>query len=178
MVLSVRRLLLVAATVRGAYLAATLGVARLLDDYDTSASLLVGGCGDAWPQVAAKAQQSMPWVVWDSVFLHRISTCGYEYEQFFAFFPGLPGARAAAASVHARTPHCMPCERASMRGPRALLHARWLSARACACRPGAPGADIGTAGTTAGSRCACRQHAQQQAASLHAHRPHWRMPIH
>lgn len=106
MVLSVRRLLLVAAAVRGAYLAATLGVARLLDDYDSSAILLGGGCDDGWPESVAKAQQAVPWVVWDSVFLHRISACGYEYEQFFAFFPGLPGlCMSAAAALHACMPH-------------------------------------------------------------------------
>ena len=29
--------------------------------------------------------------VWDSVFFARIAVCGYEYEQFYAFFPALPG---------------------------------------------------------------------------------------
>ena len=28
--------------------------------------------------------------VWDSVFFVRIAQCGYEYEQFYAFFPLLP----------------------------------------------------------------------------------------
>ena len=30
-------------------------------------------------------------MVWDSVFFSRIALCGYEYEQFYAFFPFLPG---------------------------------------------------------------------------------------
>ena len=31
--------------------------------------------------------------VWDSVFFSRIALCGYEYEQYYAFFPFLPGYR-------------------------------------------------------------------------------------
>lgn len=37
--------------------------------------------------------------VWDSVFLTRIAQCGYEYEQFHAFFPLLPIILRAASSV-------------------------------------------------------------------------------
>lgn len=29
--------------------------------------------------------------VWDSVFFTRVALCGYEYEQYYAFFPFLPG---------------------------------------------------------------------------------------
>jgi hypothetical protein len=91
MVLSLQRLVSVAIVVRAAYLAVILLLARYLDDYDTSTTLLSESCHDNWPEVVAKQQQQFPLVVWDSVFLHRIAVCGYEYEQYFAFFPGLPG---------------------------------------------------------------------------------------
>lgn len=92
------RLLPLAAALRGAYLLLLLGVGWLIADYDTSAGLLSEACDDGWPAaVAAEASSARrpryaPAVVWDAVFLHRIAACGYEYEQFFAFFPGLPGA--------------------------------------------------------------------------------------
>lgn len=86
-----RRLVCLAACARAAYLLLVVGCAHLIRDYDTSASLLSESCADNWPQEAAAAQQYMPGVVWDSVFLHRVAACGYEYEQFFAFYPGLPG---------------------------------------------------------------------------------------
>ena len=35
--------------------------------------------------------------VWDSVFFARIAACGYEYEQFYAFFPALPGVHFSTA---------------------------------------------------------------------------------
>lgn len=88
---AIGRVLLIAAAVRAAYLAASLLLARYLNDYDTSATLISDSCDDTWPEVVAKTQQQYPWVLWDSVFLHRISNCGYEYEQYYAFFPGLPG---------------------------------------------------------------------------------------
>lgn len=87
------RLLLVAACVRTAYLLLVVALAHLLEDFDTSASLLSDSCADDWPEQAAAAQQYLPGVVWDSVFLHRVAACGYEYEQFYAFYPGVPGER-------------------------------------------------------------------------------------
>jgi hypothetical protein len=95
--LATSKLLLLAGGVRVAYLLLILGLSHLIRDYDTSASLLSESCDDDWPQrvaaAAAAAQHgaAVPGVVWDAVFLHRIAACGYEYEQFFAFFPGLPG---------------------------------------------------------------------------------------
>jgi len=85
------KLLVVAVCVRLAYLALVATFWTLLDDYDTSANLLSDSCADNWPEEAASAQQYLPGVVWDSIFFHRIAACGYEYEQFFAFYPGLPG---------------------------------------------------------------------------------------
>lgn len=84
------RLVLLAACVRSAYLLLVVGFSHLIKDYDTSASLLSESCSDNWPEETAAAQQYLPGVVWDAVFLHRVSACGYEYEQFFAFYPGLP----------------------------------------------------------------------------------------
>ena len=37
--------------------------------------------------------------VWDSVFFSRIALCGYEYEQYYAFFPYLPGIHYDAAEL-------------------------------------------------------------------------------
>jgi hypothetical protein len=84
------RLVLLAAAVRAAYLVVVAVLAYLLPDYDTSAHLLSEHCADSWPEEAAAAQQYLPGVVWDSIFFHRIAACGYEYEQFYAFYPGLP----------------------------------------------------------------------------------------
>jgi hypothetical protein len=84
------RLVLLAAAVRAAYLIVVAVLAYLLPDYDTSAHLLSEHCADTWPEEAAAAQQYLPGVVWDSIFFHRIAACGYEYEQFYAFYPGLP----------------------------------------------------------------------------------------
>lgn len=95
------RLVLLAAGVRAAYLLLVVGFAHLIRDYDTSASLLSESCADNWPEEAAVAQQYTPGTVWDSVFLHRVSACGYEYEQFFAFYPGLPGTLAAVVCLPA-----------------------------------------------------------------------------
>lgn len=89
--ISTGRLVLFAAVVRAAYIAGNLLLARYLVDYDTSSTYLSESCQSNWPELVAKTQQQYPWVVWDSVFLHRISFCGYEFEQYFAFFPGLPG---------------------------------------------------------------------------------------
>lgn len=88
---SCKRLLVLAACIRGAYLAGNLLLSHYIADYDTSASLLSESCDSTWPEAVAAAPQPRPWVVWDSVFSHRIAACGYEYEQFFAFFPELSG---------------------------------------------------------------------------------------
>ncbi|KAF6256425.1 GPI mannosyltransferase 2 [Scenedesmus sp. NREL 46B-D3] len=91
MAVSCKRLLLLAACIRGTYLVGTLLLSHYIADYDTSASLLSESCEDGWPEAIAEVLQQRPWVVWDSVFSHRIAACGYEYEQFFAFFPGFSG---------------------------------------------------------------------------------------
>lgn len=86
-----QKLVAVAACVRAAYLLMVAVFALLFADYDTSTSILSESCADNWPDQAASAQRYLPAVVWDSIFLNRIAACGYEYEQFFAFYPGVPG---------------------------------------------------------------------------------------
>lgn len=98
--ISCKRLLLLAACVRAVYLVGNLLLAKYIMDYDTSSSLLSDSCEDGWPEAVAQAQQRHPWVVWDSVFMHRIALCGYEYEQFFAFFPAFSGEQ---HNSHSRT---------------------------------------------------------------------------
>jgi phosphatidylinositol glycan class V len=102
---SLRRLLCVAAATRVLYVGLLFVLDAALADYDTSSHLASPDCSADWPQHAAaaphRARGSL--VVWDSVFFHRIAACGYEYEQFYAFFPGFPGAHGrlgAACEAH------------------------------------------------------------------------------
>ena len=64
----------------------------LFPDYDSSAELHTDSCDavsntdhTAWFSSAVRSS-----VVWDSVYFERLARCGYEFEHFFAFFPGLP----------------------------------------------------------------------------------------
>jgi GPI mannosyltransferase 2 len=61
----------------------------LLDDYDSSSSLNARPCNvsNSAPKPGILVEFTD---VWDTVFYDRISRCGYEYEHYFAFFPGLP----------------------------------------------------------------------------------------
>lgn len=65
----------------------------LVSPYDTSASInpscLSSPTSDSilYPSIAAAIESS---VVWDAVYFVRISQCGYEYEQSYAFLPLLP----------------------------------------------------------------------------------------
>ncbi|XP_021728844.1 GPI mannosyltransferase 2-like isoform X2 [Chenopodium quinoa] len=68
----------------------------LLSPYDTSASINPNCLSDSsqskkspilFPSIASAIEES---IVWDSVYFVRISECGYEYEQSYAFFPLLP----------------------------------------------------------------------------------------
>lgn len=132
--LRTRRLIVVAACVRATYLAVALVATALLRDYDTSAPLTTEDCADsAWPEavaaaIAARAPPSTGrgWplppaaslggraarlgVVWDALFYQRIAACGYEYEQYLAFFPGLPRAcvRGMGAGAAPRAPQPPP----------------------------------------------------------------------
>lgn len=55
-------------------------------DYDTSTSLLRTDCE---LETISKSTHNFP-IVWDSVFFYRIFQCGYEFEHYHAFLPGLP----------------------------------------------------------------------------------------
>lgn len=83
------RIACIAFVSRLAFLAAAFVSDVLLDDYDSSSGLNSRPCN-----VSDTAQEAGIIVkfanVWDTVFYDRISRCGYEYEHYFAFFPGLP----------------------------------------------------------------------------------------
>lgn len=70
----------------------------LLSDYDTSSTLNSRPCDIDGPP-AAQRMSAFGKHVWDSVYFTRIAKCGYEYEQYHAFFPGLPHASAAIARI-------------------------------------------------------------------------------
>lgn len=69
----------------------------LVSPYDTSAPLNPPCLNDnnnnnthllpLWPRVSSAIENG---IVWDSVYFVRISQCGYEYEQSYAFLPLLP----------------------------------------------------------------------------------------
>jgi hypothetical protein len=87
------RVLLAAGLARAAYIVLALLSDRWLSDYDTSSRLTSSSCSSTWPLQLADAphKQRQPLLVWDFLFMHRIAACGYEYEQFYAFFPAVPG---------------------------------------------------------------------------------------
>jgi phosphatidylinositol glycan class V len=88
---------------RLAHLALLLALDASLPDYDTSAPLRpIHGCSPGAPGgdlagaqprglLGALARSASGLAVWDSVYFLRLAECGYEYEQFYAFFPLLPG---------------------------------------------------------------------------------------
>ena len=84
-----KRVILLAAAFR----TVTVGLALLFDhvfsDYDTSTSLSSRKECDVTLQAEDDSVLSNL-VVWDTVFFVRIAQCGYEYEQYHAFFPLLP----------------------------------------------------------------------------------------
>ncbi|GFR47147.1 hypothetical protein Agub_g8838 [Astrephomene gubernaculifera] len=104
-----RRLVLLAALVRSIVLLATTAADLLFVDYDTSkhitpvtlsslrntTSAVYGDleASPAGPRTASGPQQGIlqGWIVWDSVFFADIASRGYVYEQYYAFFPLLPG---------------------------------------------------------------------------------------
>ncbi|KAK4791096.1 hypothetical protein SAY86_031509 [Trapa natans] len=70
----------------------------LASPYDTSAGLDPRCLSDPSPSRSPRVQPLLPRIgsaiersiVWDGVYYVRISQCGYEYEQTYAFFPLLP----------------------------------------------------------------------------------------
>jgi hypothetical protein len=87
-----------AAVVVWATVAAAAGAA-----YDTSASLRRGDVTPAPPRAwdAAVGAVARPLTHWDAAYFVHLAAAGgaYEYEQFFAFFPGFPAAVRAVRCV-------------------------------------------------------------------------------
>ena len=86
-------------------------------DYDTSAALEPASCippappadpPGGWSGTLSGALERT--LVWDSVFFWRIAACGYEHEQFFAFFPLLPALLAPAGRLACATAACLGLE--------------------------------------------------------------------
>lgn len=91
------RVLALALVTRVAVLAAATMLDAWLPDYDSSSPLNHRTCFDSYSIVLSNTYapaEPCGWhkrlVVWDSVFFMQIAKCGYEYEQFHAFFPLLP----------------------------------------------------------------------------------------
>ena len=90
---------------RAVHLAALVVLDQALPDYDTSAPLSQPERVDEGSGLVGLARSL---VVWDSVFFDRIGTHGYEYEQYYAFFPLLPGVRGAWGGGMGRA--CSPAQ--------------------------------------------------------------------
>lgn len=100
------RVALLAAAVRLGHLLLLVALDQALPDYDSSARLhplqdspanTTFSRSDTQGLTAARhSSTTWPWsiledlMVWDSVFFTRIARAGYEYEQYYAFFPLLP----------------------------------------------------------------------------------------
>ena len=96
---------------------AVLVAATLLDawlpDYDSSSLHPHRTCADSRYSENTKTYappEPRSWhkrlVVWDSVFFVQIAKCGYEYEQFHAFFPLLPLLMRGSLQVGEALLHC------------------------------------------------------------------------
>ena len=89
------RLLSVVVSIRLLHFAVLLCSDLLFRDYDTSAQLSASVDllnHDSQPCIRHTASTQLSrLLVWDSVFFTEIAKRGYAYEQFYAFFPLLPG---------------------------------------------------------------------------------------
>ena len=88
---SIIRLVAIAVSVRVLHFSLLLLSDSLFRDYDSSADLhdhVDYLKGNANPTLLPQLSKML---VWDSVFFSEIAKRGYEYEQFYAFFPLLPG---------------------------------------------------------------------------------------
>lgn len=84
------RLVILTLLARGSLLAAVTILDAFLIDYDTSKSITPAD----WGQSAAHGTTGnwlRGWAVWDAVFFSDVAVRGYVYEQYYAFFPLLPG---------------------------------------------------------------------------------------
>lgn len=85
--MKLEKVFLVAGLCRAIVLCLTILLDLAFPDYDTSAGLTMD-CNGVPQQGSREWGDSL--VVWDSVFFMRIAQCGYEFEQYHAFFPALP----------------------------------------------------------------------------------------
>lgn len=107
-VMSERKAFLVAIASRSVILLLTSLLHGSLPDYDTSGELVDhGACNSAIrevvqsPNCVERAVKGL--IVWDSIYFVRIARCGYEYEQYHAFFPGYPGGYTFAGNWNQQT---------------------------------------------------------------------------
>jgi hypothetical protein len=93
------RVISVALASRVVFLIAGILSDAILPDYDTSSSLHSSSCSETESaenaSVFGAAVASS--IVWDSVYFERIARCGYEFEHYYAFFPGWPMAMRLAS---------------------------------------------------------------------------------
>jgi len=78
----------------------------LLSPYDTSATLNPPCLSTPNATLSSPLQNA---VVWDSVYFLRITQCGYEYEQSFAFLPLLPLSLSLVSFIPTQTPLFVLC---------------------------------------------------------------------
>lgn len=90
--LAARNTIVLSLAVRCLYVALIVVSDVLLPDNDSSARLIRTDCGgvDSFPPVVDEPYSLRGLVVWDTVYFERIARCGYEFEQFHAFFPLFP----------------------------------------------------------------------------------------
>lgn len=110
-----RNIIVLSLGVRCIYLAFIVLCDALAPDYDSSAALIRSDCGgtSSFPPIAKEPYSLKALVVWDTVYFERIARCGYEFEQYHAFFPLFPkvvgalayllGFRPASPTVFAAT---------------------------------------------------------------------------
>ncbi len=85
------RLVLLTHLARGSLLAAATVLDAALPDYDTSKSIMPVEWGQSAAAGSTGSVLLRGWAVWDAVFFSDIAARGYVYEQYYAFFPLLPG---------------------------------------------------------------------------------------
>ena len=122
------RVLGLALAIRVAVLAAATLLDAWLPDYDSSSPLAYRTCSDRYVLKSDDTHalaEPRGWhkrlVVWDSVFFMQIAKCGYEYEQFHAFFPLLPLLMQATLQVG----EARPAVRSDQHVPHILQYTRF-----------------------------------------------------
>ncbi len=85
------RLVLLTLLARASLLAAATFLDAFLIDYDTSKSITPAERDQSAATGSTGSGLLRGWAVWDAVFFSDIAVRGYVYEQYYAFFPLLPG---------------------------------------------------------------------------------------